>query len=132
MITIKCFFLQKNWFQIGIFLADMASLSSNFFDFDKDQNIMKSCSKCQSGSLSLYSIAKNSLFQAIQMIQKWIWKFLADPIYCFRINSKLIMMLKINQVKNKSSLGSIGWFLKRFHLVFLEPSWFPRKEKILL
>ena len=23
----------------------------------------------------------------------------------------------------------IGWFIKRFHLVFLEPSWFPRKNK---
>ena len=26
----------------------------------------------------------------------------------------------------------IGWFLKRFHLVFLESSWFPKKKKILL
>ena len=27
---------------------------------------------------------------------------------------------------------SIGWFLKRFYLVFLGSSWFPRKQKILL
>jgi len=27
---------------------------------------------------------------------------------------------------------SIGWFLKRFYLVFLGSSWFPRKKKILL
>ena len=26
----------------------------------------------------------------------------------------------------------IRWFLKRFHLVILEPSWFPRKKRILL
>ena len=32
----------------------------------------------------------------------------------------------------KSPYLSIGWFLKRFHLAFLEPSWFPRKKKILL
>jgi len=26
----------------------------------------------------------------------------------------------------------IGWFLRRFHLVILEPSWFPKKKTILL
>ena len=26
----------------------------------------------------------------------------------------------------------IGWFLKRFHLVFLKSSWFPRKKTFLL
>ena len=30
-------FYKKNWFQIWIFLADMALLMSNFHDFDKDQ-----------------------------------------------------------------------------------------------
>ena len=26
----------------------------------------------------------------------------------------------------------VGWFLKRFHLIFLKSSWFPRKKKNLL
>ena len=30
-------FCKKNWFQIWIFLADMALLMSNFYDFDRDQ-----------------------------------------------------------------------------------------------
>ena len=30
-------FCEKNWFQICIFLADMAWLMSNFHDFDGDQ-----------------------------------------------------------------------------------------------
>ena len=30
-------FCEKNWFQIWIFPADMASLMSNFHDFDKHQ-----------------------------------------------------------------------------------------------
>ena len=29
-------------------------------------------------------------------------------------------------------LPNIGWFLKRFHLVFLESYWFPRKKKFTM
>ena len=36
--------------------------------------------------------------------------------------------------RRESSCCDLGirWFLKRFHLVFLEPSWFPRKKTISL
>ena len=36
--------------------------------------------------------------------------FKADPLNCFGTNSKLIMMLKFDQVKNKSSLENIKKF----------------------
>ena len=38
---------------------------------------------------------------------------------------------RVERIFDLKSYG-IGWFLKRFYLVLLEPSWFTRKKKILL
>ena len=50
------------------------------------------------------------------------------------LNTKLCMRscMKLHmKMACYASISNIGWFLKRFHLVFLESSWFSRKKNIL-
>ena len=57
-------------------------------------------------------------------------------LYMAGLNDKTstgsLQWLSVYNASIEYRVRSIGWFLKRFYLVFLEPSWFPRKEKILL